>query len=166
MKDINHERAKRLIVEATIEQIAARDREWLDRHLAACLECSSEAGALTSAVKSLRSQPVAASPEVVRRTRLAVRSRAEQLNAARARSVSLWISATMSIVWMILTAPYVWQTFAWLGDIAHMPAAVWQIGFLMWWFLPATVLAAAAAWRHTAKHDVSNWISETNWGQL
>ena len=165
MNEVNHDRARKLLAEAAVEEIAASERAQLDRHMAGCPECLSEAAALAAAVQSLRAVPVSASPELVQRTRLAVRSRVQELHTARARSAPLWIAAAMCTAWMIATTPGVWRMLAWIGRIVHMPDAVWQAGFLMWWFLPATVLAAAAAWRHTAKGEVSDWVTQNNWGQ-
>jgi anti-sigma factor RsiW len=165
MNGVIHDRARKLLAAAAVEEITANERDWLGRHLEDCPECSSEAAALAAAVQSLRSTPVSISPEIVQRTRLAVRSRAQELHAARARSLPLWIAAAMSSVWMIATTPLMWWTLAWLGRSVNVPDAVWQVAFLMWWFLPATVLAAAAAWRHTVKGEVSDWTAQIDWGQ-
>jgi anti-sigma factor RsiW len=146
----NHDRARKLLAATRVEGIAAGERDWLDRHLASCPECSSEASALDAAIRSLRAVPVAMSPEVVYRTRMAVYRRAEQLQAGRARAVPLWIATVASAVWSIVTAPYAWETFAWFGRFARVPDLVWQAGFVMWWFLPATVVAAACT---LAVHD-------------
>ena len=156
MNDTNHERARKLVLTSAIEDLAPNDRAWLDSHLAACAECASQAGTLTTAVESLRGFHPMASPELLNRTRTAVRIRAQQLQAARARAIPLWIATAISSLCMIFTMPYVWRSFAWFGRIAHLPDAAWQVGFLMWWFLPATVLAAAAAWRHS-KDQALNW---------
>ncbi len=164
MKPDIHERARHLMKAVRVEGIGPNDREWLDRHLETCLECSSEARALSAALESLRSFPIMANPEVVRQTRMAVHSRAEQRRASRARFAPLWIATAMSSIWMILTTPYLWQAFAWFGHTAGIPNAVWQAGFLMWWFMPATVFAAAAAWRHAARDDVSNRLIESDRG--
>jgi hypothetical protein len=149
---------------ARVEGIAASERKWLDDHLASCSECSTEASALDTALGLLRALPVAASPDLVRRTRFAVRQRAGQLHSERPAAIGLWIATAMSTLWMALTAPYVWRAFAWFGRAAQIPDAMWQLGFVMWWFLPATVLAAAAAWRLTAKDEDSNWAAEMYWG--
>jgi anti-sigma factor RsiW len=150
-----HERARQLLTAHRVEGIQAAERDWLERHLASCTECASAAETLNDAIRSLRAFPVFADPELVRQTRLAVRSRAEQLQSARTQSTALWIATAVSSVLMILTTSFVWQTFAWLGRITQIPSPVWEVAFLMWWFLPATVLAAAAAWRHNAN----------DWGQ-
>jgi anti-sigma factor RsiW len=156
MKLQSHERARNLMAAARVEGIAASDRDWLDRHLASCHECSHEGSVWDAAILSLRALPVSANPELVRQTSLAVHRRAHQLHAERTRTAALWITTGMSTILIILTAPYVWWAFARFGRIAHIPDAMWQLGFLMWWFLPATILGAVAVWRHTARQDGSS----------
>ena len=151
----SYEHARQLITKAEVEGIRVEERDWLNVHLASCTSCSSVADSLTAAVQSLRSLSISANPEFVRQTRLSVLVRAEQLRAERARLTPLWIATAVSSISIILTTSYVWQAFGWLGRVGHIPAVVWQVGFLMWWFLPATILAAAAAWRH--RLDESNW---------
>lgn len=152
----SHERARQLITRAQVEGIRIDERAWLDDHLASCPECATAADGLTAAVQSFRRLSHPATPELVRQTRLAVRIRAEQLRATRSGWAPLWIATALSSISMVLTTSYVWEAIGWVGRVVHIPAVVWQVGFLMWWFLPATVLAAAAAWRH--------WLSESNWG--
>jgi len=156
MNETNHERARKLLLAALIEDIAPTEREWLEGHLEGCVECAKEADALAAAVGSIQSFPVTASRELVQRTRNLVHMRAEQLAAMRPRSAPLWIATVISSFCMIATAPYVWSVFSWFGRMAHVPVVLPEIGFLMWWFLPATVLAAAAAWRHRHS-DILNW---------
>lgn len=148
MKPENHERARQLLTARRVEGINSSERAWLESHLATCEDCSNAAQALDAVIQSLRSMPVVADSELVRQTRLAVHSRAEEREASRTRSVPLWIATAVSSALMIFTSSYVWQVFAWIGSVAGIPSAVWLVGFLVWWFLPATVLAAAAAWRH------------------
>jgi len=152
MKGITHERARELLTAAAVEGITAGERDKLQHHLASCVECSNEAEALTAAIRSLRAVPVAVSPHLASRTKLAVRMRAQELQAERARSTPIWIATALSSVCMIFTTPFIWQAFDWLGQLASIPEPVLRIGFLMWWFLPATVLAAAIAFRQTAEN--------------
>jgi anti-sigma factor RsiW len=147
MNPESHEHARRLLDAHRVEGISSAEQDWLERHLASCDECSSAAEGLDATIQSLRSLPVVANSELVRQTRLAVRNRAEERRAARSRSVPLWIATALSSGLMIFTSSYVWQVFAWIGSLAGIPNAVWLAGFLVWWFLPATILAAAAAWR-------------------
>ena len=163
MSEMNHERARQLLITAAVEEIAPSDREWLENHLAGCANCAKEAQEFGTAVESLRvGFNVNASPELVEHTKLAVRRRLELLNSEPDRSTPIWIATALASACMILTTPYVWRTFEWTGRIAELPDAAWELGFLMWWFLPATVLAAAVAWRH---RNVLNWSSENQWGQ-
>jgi anti-sigma factor RsiW len=148
MNHESHERARQLLAAYRIEGIDADERIWLQHHLTTCPECSSAAEALEAAVRSLRALPVVASAELVEQTKRAVRRQAEQLQFARNHSVALWIGTGVSSVLMILTTSFVWQALAWVGRVTRIPDPIWQVLFLMWWFLPATVLASAAAWRH------------------
>ena len=165
MSEMNHERARKLLITAAVEGIASTDRTWLEDHLAGCRNCAQEAEELETAVESLRGGfSVNASPELVENTKLAVRRRLELMNSEPARSTPIWIATALSSACMILTTPYVWRTFEWIGRMANLPDAAWELGFLMWWFLPATVVAAVAAWRH-AREKALIWASENQWGQ-
>ena len=57
---------------------------------------------------------------------------------------------TLPEVERLAALPAVRRAFAWFGRVSHVPDAMWQAGFVMWWFLPATILAAAVSWRRTA----------------
>ena len=158
MKVESHVRAKKLLVADRVEGIAAGERLWLEAHLSACNECSNEAAALSAAIDSVRTFSVTAQPDAVRRTRLALYRRAGQLREERERAAPLWIAVAISSVWAIVTAPFLWSAFAWFGSSLRLSSAFWQLGFLMWWFLPATVLSGAACWRHVSRR--------VNWGTL
>jgi anti-sigma factor RsiW len=162
-----HERSRQLLAAGHVEGLSAAEREWLDRHLEECSQCAEEAGALVAAVRVLRTSSPLASPELVQRTRLAVRRFAAQRANDRAHGVPLWIAVTLSGAWMLLTAPTAWWICGWLGRAARVPDAVWQVGFLVWWFLPATLLAAILAWRHAGRTpEGTSGMAHVNWGQL
>jgi hypothetical protein len=154
MKLEDHQRARKLLLASRVEGIASADRQWLDAHLSGCTDCATEASALAHAVDSLRLVPVTAPAEMVRRTSLAVRRQAEQRLSQREPAVMLWVAAAISSLSAILMTPYLWSAFGWLGRMLHVGNIVWQLAFLMWWFMPATVLAAAAAWRHAAMQEM------------
>lgn len=157
MKLENHERAKRLLRADRVEGIAAGERRWLDAHLDGCRECSEEANALANAIGSIKALGVAAPAGLARRTSLAVRQHAQQRRAKGEPAVFLGIAAVFSSVWAIVTTPYLWTVFAWSGSVLHMPQTVWQLAFLMWWFLPATVLAAVACGRRANRAAGMDW---------
>ena len=147
MNPDTHGRARKLLAAATVEGISLMEEQWLKAHLSTCKECTNEASALESAVDAFRSLHVVANDDMVRRTNLLVRRRAQELQARRKYAIPLWVSAGMSTVLVLVTAPYTWSLFAWFGRSTHLPNLIWQAGFLAWWFLPATILTAIAGWK-------------------
>ena len=153
MKSELHARAKKLIVADRVEGISPEERDWLDSHLADCDECSTEASRLSAAIQTFRAVAMTASPDLVRRTSSMVLQRARQKQTPRRESVAVWIATAVSVASMAYSSPYVWSALAWIARFSHAPDIVWQAGFLMWWFMPATILAAAAAWRRARQQD-------------
>jgi hypothetical protein len=161
----SHARARKLLHAARVEGISSNDRQWLDAHLVDCTECSKEAAAVSMAIDSLRALSVSAPADLVRRTSLAVHRQAVERRSKRETAAPLWIAAAASSVWTLSTTPFVWAAFAWFGSLIHVPDTVWQLGFLMWWFMPASALAAVAGWRHVAnRRAVSDWATGVDWG--
>jgi len=56
--------------------------------------------------------------------------------ADKALIVSIYISLG------IATAPYVWRAFEWAGERLGVPRLVWEMGFGLWWTIPALIAAA------------------------
>jgi hypothetical protein len=156
MNPETHGRARKLLAAATVEGISPMEEQWLKAHLSTCEECTKEASALERAVGAFRSLGVVANDDMVRRTNLLVRRRAQELQARREHAIPLWISAGMSTVLVLVTAPYAWSLFSWFGRITHLPNLIWQAGFLAWWFLPATILTAVAGWKRVVEPQ-SEW---------
>jgi anti-sigma factor RsiW len=165
MSSESHERAKQLLRAAQVEGISPGDRRWLHAHLAGCSGCSDEAAAMLAAIDSLRALRVTAPEDMVRRTAQAVQRRARQRRSEREPALFLWTAAVISSIWAIATIPYTLAAFAWIGRVLNLADTVWLLGFLLWWFFPATVLGAAAAWRHTLKNYGPNWTRAEKWGQ-
>jgi hypothetical protein len=156
----NHERARALLASAHVEGISTDDDRWLSAHLAECAECSNEEAALAASIQSLRSFNVTASRNAVRRASLAVQHRAADLRREHDRAVSLWTAAATSAAWAAMTTPFAWSVFAWLGRMFDLPDLLWKLGFVMWWFLPATVLGGIVVWRRARQHDsISIWVT-------
>ena len=167
MNQESHEHARELLQAARVEGISADGLRWLESHLASCNECSKEANALAAAIESLRVLSVSAPADVVRRTSLAVHRRIELRRVNREPRVLLGMAAAISSAWTLLTTPYTWAFFAWLGQAFRVHDMVWQLGFVVWWFLPGTVLSAIATWRHLATPKaVSNRLVEMDWRAL
>lgn len=158
-----HERARRLLTVDRVEGLTATERAWLEAHLDGCPVCMREAEVLDTALQQLRSAAHTAPAGLVRRTQVAVRVRAEAHGRDRGAVAPLWVAAAFSAVWMLATAPVAWWALAWVGRAAGLPELVWQAGFVLWWFMPATLLAAVLAWRHVAENAQSSWFQLAQW---
>jgi hypothetical protein len=162
-----HARARRLISAARVEGIPAADREWLDAHLETCARCAGEAAAVAAAIDALRAAPMLADAAMVRRTRIAVRRRAEEVHLHDLRAAPLWMAGALSVASMIVTIPCSWWTFAWLGRTAGVSEPVWQGALLICWFLPATIVTGLIAWRHAGEGTHrSDWTAQLNRGHV
>jgi len=147
MSEDVHPRAERLIMGNCVEGISPADQQWLNQHLETCARCAKLADSTEKALRSLRSVSVRVGPGLIRATRLRVLARALELHERRAQVIMLWISCVLS--WMLgaLSAPFVWRAFAWLGEHYKMPAIAWQLGFALWWALPAAAVVVVVVTR-------------------
>jgi hypothetical protein len=141
MSEDVHQRAERLIVASGVEGLSPSDREWLKLHLGSCAQCAKRADSTGEALRSLRSVSVRVGPGLIRATRLRVHTRALELRERRAHMTMLWVVCALSWVLGALSAPFVWRAFAWLGEHYKMPTIAWQLGFALWWALPAGAVA-------------------------
>jgi hypothetical protein len=154
MTENPHQRALRLFSVEQAEGLSPDERRWLYGHLAGCMDCSGRADQLRQALHSLRSLSVRLDPAVAQRTRLKVHARAAELETRRARFYPLWAALLLSVFWVLTTTPYTWRSFRWLGEKYGLADGFWQAGFLVWWFLPATIVAMILAlgwWRGSGK---------------
>jgi len=147
MSEDDHQRAERLIVANQVEGLSASDQEWLNRHLERCARCASRADSTEQALRSLRSVSVHVGPGLIRGTRLRVYARALELRERRTQMTMLWVSCALSWILGALSAPFVWRVFAWLGVHYKLPAIAWQLGFALWWALPAAAVAVVLVMR-------------------
>ena len=157
MNDTDHKRAERLMLEARIEPVSAADQRWLDAHLESCERCSELARSTSSAIERLRMISVAVDPELVARTRLLVRFRSHELERQGSWLLPVWVLCALSWVMGVATAPLVWRGFEWLGRRAGVPTLVWEGGFVLWWAVPALVVAllVGVGKRQAAGQDAS-----------
>ena len=134
-----HVRARQLIDQHHVEGLAAKEREWLDGHLQNCAECSDVAQSTESALRTLRSVSIPFPSGLASRTQFRVRLRAQELQEREPRSLAVWAIAGVSWALGIATAPYVWQLFAWTGERLHVPKLALELGFGLWWLIPALI---------------------------
>lgn len=155
-----HERARHLIAAARVEGISTADQAWLDEHLENCAACTQDAAETRRALEALRWMAVNADPGMVRATRLQVRMRARELDEERSRSLLLWASGVLTTALGMMTLPLLWSGFAWLGARLSLPNGVWQVVFLIAWFLPAVVIAVIL-WQQPQGARASGHISRS-----
>jgi len=140
-----HARAKQLVDRHHVEGLASRDRAWLDAHLLNCSACAAFALSTEEALRTMRTAPVAFPTGLAARTQFRVHLRAQQLREREPRRLAVWAVAGMSWLLGVATAPYVWQVFAWTGERLHVPKLAWELGFGLWWLIPALIAGAILA---------------------
>jgi len=141
MNGNEHQRAIELITQRDVEAISAADVGWLAAHLAECHECSSFASALGKAERALRSFSVTAPVSLVETTRARVHARAEQLREQQVRVVLMAVSFCLGVLTSTLTAWIWWRCGAWVADKLGLPSGIVEPGVLLFWLLPAVVIA-------------------------
>jgi len=144
-----HQRAQRLQAESLVEGIAATDQAWLGQHLRECADCAREAAATQEALQALRGVPVAVPRDLVARTQLRVRLRAQEAGESSRGNMLLWIITGASWLLGVLSAPLVWRGFAWVGGQFGVPKLVLEMGFVLWWTVPALLAVVAVLYQRT-----------------
>jgi len=137
-----HARAEELIAKERVEGISTAEQEWLGQHLRECARCVGAANATEQALRSLRTLSVPLPRELASRTQFRLRLRAQELQVREPRWRLVWMMCGASWVAGAATAPYVWRGLEWIGHRLGVPDLVWQMGFGVWWALPAIVAGA------------------------
>jgi hypothetical protein len=142
MSETLHAHAEKLIAQERIEGISQTERDWLAAHLRECATCSQVAQQTNDALRVLRALPVPLPRGLAERTKFRVQLRAQEMREREPKRRLLWIMCAMSWGLGIATAPYVWRAFEWAGEHLGVPRLVWEMGFGLWWTIPALVAAA------------------------
>jgi hypothetical protein len=155
-----HARFLQLIAKARVESLSSSERDQLAAHLQDCAFCSEHAHQTDRALRSLRTAAIPLPVGLVARTQFRVRLRAMELREREPRRRALWLACILSWAFGIASAPYVWRLFAWLGQIAGVPKLVWEIGFGLWWTIPA-VFVAIVLFMEKARHgEEPDWMRQ------
>ena len=141
-----HERAFELSCRALAESIGDSERQWLDCHLAECVECAQRCAHTANMIAAMKSVSISAGIDLVQDTRRRVRELCQRQESRSRRMRPIWISSAFASVWMACSTPYLWQSFDLTGHWLHIPDLLWQMGFLVAWFTPALTGAAVALW--------------------
>jgi hypothetical protein len=142
MNENLHARAEKLIAQERIEGVSQAERDWLAAHLRECQACAQVAQETNDAVRILRAVHVSLPRGLAERTRFRLQLRAQEMREREPKRRLLWIMCAMSWALGISTAPYVWRAFEWVGDRMGLPRLLWEMGFGLWWTIPALVAAA------------------------
>jgi hypothetical protein len=142
MNENLHARAEKLVAQERIEGISQSERDWLAAHLRECAACVQVAQQTNEALGTLRAIPIPLPRGLAARTQFRVQLRAQEMREREPKRRLLWIMCAMSWALGIATAPYVWRAFEWVGDRMGLPRLVWEMGFGLWWTVPALVAAA------------------------
>lgn len=138
-----HQRAQQLFAQLLVEGLSAADQVWLDAHLGACPSCSRETASTRELLHSLRTVAVSVPRDLAARTQLRVRLRVEESAQSFPTGALLWIITAASWLLGVLSAPLVWRGFAWVGAQLNLPKPVLELGFVLWWAVPALIAVAA-----------------------
>jgi len=141
MTNHEHERAIDLIALRGLEDISAADEAWLESHLSQCGGCTEYASLFQSTGQLLRSTAITASPALVATTQARVRARAEHLREHRARMVLIAVSFCIGVLSSTLSAWLWWKFGGWVADRIGLPASYIAPGIVLFWLLPAIVIA-------------------------
>ena len=137
MSDGIHDRALQLIAQERVEGISPAEREWLTAHLQDCAHCAELARQTDQALRSMRTAAIPIPRGLASRTQFRVRLRAEELREHGLGRQLLWTIAGVSWALGIASAPWVWRAFEWVGHRTGAPKLIWEVGFVMWWAVPA-----------------------------
>jgi hypothetical protein len=141
MNGHEHERAIDLLTRRDVEGIGDDDSRWLEIHLQECEQCASFDRALSGAEHALRSVTVMASASLVESTQARVRVRAQQLREQQSRMTLIAISFCLGVVTSTLTAWVWWKFGYWAAERLGLPSSIVEPGVLLFWLLPAIVIA-------------------------
>ena len=156
MNENLHQHAQRLLAESLVEGIAAPEQAWLGQHLRECADCAREAAATQEALQALRGVPVAVPRDLVARTQMRVRLRAQEASQNSSSGAMLWILTGASWLTGVLSAPLVWRGFAWFGSHFGVPKLALEMGFALWWAVPALLAAVAVLYQRAMSQSLES----------
>ena len=157
MSENLHARSLELIAKARVEGLTESESAWLAAHTQDCDFCTEHARQTDRALRLMRTSAIPVPPNLVSRTQFRVRLRAQELQEREPRRRVLWFISAMSWALGIASAPYVWQVFAWIGRHTGAPKLVWEIGFGLWWTIPAVYAVIVLLLENARQSDASDW---------
>jgi hypothetical protein len=150
MSENIHERAQALFTQGLVEALSSGDQVWLDAHLRDCVECAGQTAATRELLRAFRGVPVEMPRDLAARTQTRVRLRAQEFTESSSGAPILWIITAASWLLGVLSAPLVWRGFTWVGAELNLPKTVLELGFVLWWTVPALIAVAAVLHQRAA----------------
>ena len=160
MSENLHTRALQLVAKARVEGLADSERDWLAAHLQDCDVCNEHAQQTDRALRALRTAAISLPAGLASRTQFRVRLRAMELSEREPQRRMLWLACAASWIVGIASAPYVWRLFAWFGEVTGVPKLVWEIGFGLWWAIPALFAAIVLLLENARQTEEPDWMKQ------
>lgn len=142
MSENLHSRAQMLFAQSLVEGLGAAEQSWLEAHLHECAACAREFARTQELLRAFRNVPVTVPRGLAARTQMRVRLRAQESAQSSNGGVLLWIITGASWLLGVLSAPLVWRGFTWVGAQLNLPKLVLEMGFVLWWTVPALIAVA------------------------
>jgi len=155
-----HTRAAQLIAKERVEGISQAERDWLSAHLQECEGCAAIARQTEQALRGLRSAAIALPGGLASRTQFRVRLRAQELREREPKRRALWLACGASWIFGVASAPYVWSLFQWLGQRAGVPKLFWELGFGLWWTIPAVFVVVVLLMEKARQEAEQEWTGQ------
>ena len=166
MSENPHARAQQLLAQSLIEGLAPAEQTWLDSHLHQCEACSRETASTRELLRALRTVPIAAPHDLAARTQMRVRLRAQQAAQASDSNLVLWVLTAASWLLGVFSATFVWRGFTWVGTQLNLPKPVLELGFVLWWAIPALIAVAAVIHQKAVGSGMVGRSSDTDEARL
>ena len=158
MSENLHDRALQLVAKGRVEGLAQSESNWLKAHLQDCEFCNEHARQTDRALRSLRTAAIPLPADLASRTQFRVRLRAMELREREPKRRMLWLACAASWIFGIASAPYVWRVFEWIGQLTGMPKLVLEIGFGLWWTIPAVFAVIVLLPESARQSEEPEWM--------
>lgn len=160
MSENLHVRAEQLIAKERVEGLSQFERDSLAGHLQECMNCAEIVRQTDQALRRMRTAAIPLPAGLASRTQFRVRLRAMELREREPKRRMLWFACAGSWVFGIGSAPYVWRLFEWFGQTTGVPKLVWEIGFGLWWTIPAGFAALVLLLEHARQSGEPDWMKQ------
>lgn len=161
MNPETHARAEQLIAQERVEGISPADHDWLSAHLQECENCADHARHTEHALRSLRTMAIPLPSGLASRTQFRVQLRLQELREREPKRRALWVACIFSWAFGIASAPYIWRLFQWFGERTGVPKLVWELGFGLWWTIPALFFVIVVLMEKMRQGGESEWTRQS-----